>query len=90
MTSSDVDVNIELNAKTANKGWAVMELAGRLGIEKAQVMAMGDNHNDIDMLKAVGYPVAMGNAEDEVKALAAHITLSNREEGAAAAILSVL
>ncbi len=89
-TSSDVDVNLELNAKTANKGWAVMELAGKLGIEKAQVMAMGDNHNDIDMLKAVGYSVAMGNAEAEVKALAAHITLSNRDEGAAAAILSVL
>lgn len=90
LTTASSNRNIELNAKTAHKGNAVMALAGLLGIEKAQVMAMGDSHNDVEMMQAVGYPVAMGNAEDEVKALAAHVTLPNWEDGAAVAILGVL
>lgn len=46
--------------------------------------------NDISMLKMAGYSVAMGNAEEEVKDLAKHVTLSNDEHGVASAIYKML
>ena len=49
-------------------------------------MALGDSQNDIDMLKAAGFPVVMANASDEIKQYAKHITLSNNEDGVAAAV----
>ncbi len=47
---------------------------------------MGDNYNDIDMLKYAGLGVAMGNAPEEVKQAADFVTLSNEEDGVAAAL----
>ena len=46
-----------------------------------RLIAFGDSHNDIGMLTAAGIGVAMGNAEEEVKQAADHITLSNEEDG---------
>ena len=42
--------------------------------------------NDLDMLKAAGFPVAMANAADEVKAVASYVTASNNDDGVAAAV----
>lgn len=83
---SSLGYNIEVNASGVNKGVALLELGNMLGIQPEEIMACGDRDNDIAMLKAAGLGVAMGNAEDEVKAAADYITLSNEEEGAAKAI----
>ncbi len=69
-----------------SKASGVKVLAEHLGIGLAQVMALGDNNNDIEMLRSVGWGVAMGHAPDPVKAAARAITVSNREDGAARAI----
>lgn len=55
-----------------------------------ETFAIGDNFNDVSMLKMAGYSVAMGNAEPEVKKLAKHITDSNDEHGVATAIHKML
>ncbi len=87
--SSSFKMNLELNTKTANKGAALLALAKKLGIKKEEVMAIGDNTNDIEMLKAVGYSVAMENAVPELKELADAITTSHTEDGVAVAIEAV-
>ena len=51
-----------------------------------EIMALGDSQNDLDMLKAAGFPVAMANAADEVKAVASYVTASNNDDGVAAAV----
>lgn len=45
----------------------MVELGHRLGIDRDEIMACGDGDNDLEMLKAVGFGVAMGNAEESVK-----------------------
>lgn len=81
--------NLEINAKGANKGVSLKALADQLGIPMAQVMAIGDNDNDLPMLHAAGVAVAMGNATPNAAAAADYITLPNHESGVAAAIRSI-
>jgi len=69
-----------------SKGKALAALAAHLGISTAEVMAIGDGTNDISLLSSVGLAVAMGNAPDEVKAVADHITLDIEHSGLAAAV----
>ncbi|AHM58049.1 phosphatase YidA (plasmid) [Peptoclostridium acidaminophilum DSM 3953] len=69
-----------------SKGRAVEQLAQIMGIGREQVVAFGDNHNDISMLKFAGLAVAMGNAEEDVKRHADFVTLTNDEAGVAYAI----
>lgn len=72
--------NIEFNAPGVDKGMAVRFLAEREGIPMEEIMAFGDNTNDLPMLKAVGWPVAMENGEDVLKA-AAKIIAPHHDEG---------
>ncbi|MEE6031465.1 pyridoxal phosphatase [Avibacterium paragallinarum] len=65
------------------KGSRLLEVLQQWQISPQQVIAFGDNHNDISMLTAVGLGVAMGNAEDEVKHQAKLTTTSNDEAGIA-------
>lgn len=69
-----------------SKASGVMTLAASLGISLQEVMALGDNNNDIEMLKAVGWGVAMGQAPEHVKSSANAVTASNWEDGTAQAI----
>ncbi|MCC5655710.1 Cof-type HAD-IIB family hydrolase [Nostoc sp. XA010] len=70
-----------------NKGTAVRYLAEELlGLELANVMAIGDNFNDVEMLEYVGLGVAMGNAPAGVQAIAQWVAPSVEEDGAAVAI----
>ena len=69
-----------------SKASGVAALAQSLGISMTEVMALGDNTNDIEMLRVAGWGVAMGQAPDAVKAAANAITASNRDDGAASAI----
>lgn len=88
--SSGIANGLEVNTPTANKGRGLLMLAEKLGIHKDQVMAIGDSSNDVEMLKAVGYGVAMGNATAEVKAVASTVTLPCEEDGVAVAIEAIL
>lgn len=69
-----------------SKGTAVEKLAQIMGIDREQIVAFGDNHNDISMLEVAGLSVAMGNAEEDVKRHADFVTLTNDEAGVAYAI----
>ena len=73
-----------------SKGHAVERWAGYRGLTKDQVMAIGDNYNDIEMLNFAGHPVVMGNASEAIKQLGFEVTLSNDEAGVAAAVEQVL
>ena len=78
--------NVEITAATANKGHSLLKLAEKLGIMPEQIMVCGDTMNDRTMFEAAGLAVAMGNADEEIKAMADDVTLSNDEDGVAAAI----
>lgn len=78
--------NIEVNARGVNKGTGLVNLGRLLGIRREEIMAFGDGDNDTVMLQEVGFGVAMGNAEEQVKRVADYITLTNDEEGVAEAI----
>lgn len=84
--SSSMYNNLEINARDATKGNALLWLADYLSVPVASTMAFGDGENDIPMLKAAGIGIAMGNASDEVKAAADDITLTNDQFGVAAFI----
>lgn len=78
--------NIELIGKNCSKAGTLKVLCDRLGISMSEIMAAGDSLNDLDMLKAAGFSVAMGNAEECVKQCADYITADNDCDGLAKAI----
>lgn len=69
-----------------SKGFALREWAALRGIAREDVLAIGDNHNDLEMLAFAGIPVVMGNCVPELKERGWHVTRSNDECGVAAAI----
>lgn len=77
---------LEILHKQVNKGEAVRLLAEQLGFSPEEVMAVGDQENDLAMLSYAGYGVAMGNAIDSVKQQARYQTATNAEDGVALAI----
>lgn len=81
------DTYLELAPRAISKATALeLLLRERFDIELNEVMAFGDNYNDIDMLQAAGMGIAVGNAREEVKAVAKEITLKSIEDGVAVAI----
>lgn len=77
---------LEIVHKKVTKGNILKELASSLNIKAEQVMAIGDQENDLSMLEYAGVAVAMGNAIDKVKHIADFITDSNDHHGVAKAI----
>ena len=77
---------LEFMNKRSNKGTGVAALAEHLGLDASQVIAVGDAGNDHHMIAYAGLGVAMGNATDEIKALAQHTTGRNDEDGVAQVI----
>lgn len=77
---------IEVNHMEAHKGAGLAKLAQHLGIPREQVMALGDQGNDLTMLDWAGLGVAMGNGSDEVKAVADWVAPPIDEDGVAVAI----
>ena len=73
-----------------SKGHAVERWAQYRGCSSDQVMAIGDNYNDIEMLAFAGRPFIMGNASEELRGRGWTLTLSNGENGVAAAVQHVL
>lgn len=78
--------NIEFNKIGVNKGKGLKRLAEYLGFDMSEVMAIGDNYNDIELLKSTDNSVVMANAPEEIKKYSKYITLSNDESGVAYAI----
>ncbi len=83
--SVDLTILDAINAG-ASKGESVSQIAVRYGIGDSQIMAIGDNHNDLTMLRRAGVGVVMANAEDELKMMGFALTASNAEDGVAIAI----
>lgn len=89
ITSSST-TNLEITAQGVDKGRGLLALGRHWGIGPQEMMALGDGENDLSMFAVSGQPVAMGNASPGVKAAAARVTLSNREDGVAEAIEALL
>jgi len=85
----DLSIVDILNAG-CSKGHALERWARHRGIPRDQVMAIGDNYNDIEMLAFAGRPFIMGNASDELRGNGWTVTLPNDQNGVAAAIEQVL
>ncbi|MGZ3587521.1 MAG: Cof-type HAD-IIB family hydrolase [Candidatus Limnocylindrales bacterium] len=77
---------LEFTAPGVTKGRALRWLARRLHVPLAATMAMGDQFNDLEMLRTAGHGVAMASAPEPVRAVARHVTAAVDEDGAALAI----
>ena len=84
-TTSGADL-FEALAPDAAKGCALRRLTERLGFTPEEVMAIGDNNNDLDMLRFAGTAVAMANATPEARAAAHFVTTANTADGVAHAL----
>ena len=80
------DNYMEVTAKNVSKEQALYEIAQHYQVPLEQVMTIGDNFNDLPMLRLAGLGVAMGNAPETVKAEATVVTKSNNQHGVAKAI----
>jgi Cof subfamily protein (haloacid dehalogenase superfamily) len=77
---------LEVTRAGVDKARALAVLADRVGVPLAEWAAVGDGHNDLGMLRAVGLPIAMGNAKAPLKQAAAWVVPANDQDGAAAAL----
>ena len=81
---------LDVTPPGCDKGTLVQAIAKRLGISTDQVATIGDMQNDLAMFRKSGQSFAMGNATDDVKQQATHVTASNEDEGFAAAMEMIL
>jgi Cof subfamily protein (haloacid dehalogenase superfamily) len=77
-------------APGVSKALALAALLDRVGLSLADVIAFGDDHNDLELIAAAGTGVAMGNAIADLKAVATHVTATNDQDGVAAVLEAVL
>ena len=78
---------LELVPKGIDKAKSLTRLLTKINLTPADLIAFGDGYNDLSMLKLAGMGVAMENAAPEVRAEADYVTLSNEEDGVAAALI---
>lgn len=78
---------MEFNKKGVDKGLGMKRLTEKLDIDIAETIAIGDNHNDIAMLKMAGLSVASGNAVAEVKAMCDYVCESDHNQGCVAEVI---
>ena len=81
---------VDILNRDCSKGHALQRFAAARGIQHSEIVAIGDNYNDIEMLQLAGYPFIMANASADLKQNGWPVTLSNDESGVAAAIEQVL
>jgi len=77
---------LEIMPLNVSKQCAINLLCLKYNIKKSEVFAVGDNFNDIEMIRFAGFGVAMGNAPEDVKKYADFVTYTNDEDGVAYAI----
>ena len=85
-TDGGVLTSLEILPKGASKGQGVKALLRQLAAKPENVMGIGDAENDVEMLQAVGFGVAVKNAAEKTKAVAAEVVSSNNDDGVAEAI----
>lgn len=90
MISISKPVFLEFTNKAVDKSAGISVICDQLNISKNQVMAIGDSYNDLTMIRDCGFGVAMGNAPDDIKAIANAVTLSCEQQGVAHIINQVL
>ena len=81
---------VEVLTKGVNKAFGLEKLAQKLNIEPSEIAAIGDAANDIEMLEYAGLAIAMGNASEEVKAIADIVTDTNENNGVIKAIYKLI
>jgi hydroxymethylpyrimidine pyrophosphatase-like HAD family hydrolase len=81
---------LDVTPPGCDKGTFVQTIAKRQGISTVVVATIGDMQNDLAMFRKSGLSIAMGNATDDVKKAATHVTASNEDEGFAKAIDMIL
>lgn len=81
---------LDILNRECSKGHALRLWAQRQGVRREQIMAIGDNHNDVEMLEFAGVAVVMGNASQELKQNGWKVTGSNSESGVAMAVEEIL
>ena len=81
---------VDILNQGCSKGHALERWAAFRGLSRDQVMAVGDNYNDIEMLAFAGYPVIMGNASEDLRSRGWKVTLTNDQDGVAVALEPVL
>lgn len=77
----DLEFHREYVHAQSNKTKALIHLLDSLEIKQSEMMAIGDYYNDLDMIEFAGLGIAMGNAPDDIKAIANDVTSSNDEDG---------
>lgn len=77
---------LEIMRLNASKQKAIEFLAARYGIVRDEIIAIGDNYNDKEMIEFAGAGVAMGNAPDEIKRVSDYVTDTNNHDGVAKAL----
>jgi Cof subfamily protein (haloacid dehalogenase superfamily) len=77
---------LEVMSLTSSKTKAIQFLLERYGITKNEIIAIGDNYNDKEMIEFAEVGVAMSNAPDEIKEVADYVTATNNEDGVAKAL----
>ena len=77
---------VEVLTKGVNKAFGLEKLVQKLNIEPSEIAAIGDAANDVEMLEYAGLAIAMGNASEEVKAIADIVTDTNENNGVIKAI----
>ena len=82
--------NMEISAKDGTKAEALSVLADIFNVEPQNVLALGDNYNDMHMLLWAGTGVAMGNADERLKSIADYVTDTNVNAGVAKAIEKIV
>ena len=94
--NSEIDVTtskpffLEFMAKDVSKGNAIKALCEKLNVSLSEVICFGDSLNDQSMFEVVGCAIAMGNANEELKAIADKITLDNDSNGIPATLKTLL
>ncbi len=77
---------LDLMHPACSKATGIAHVAAQLGIAPEEILAVGDNYNDLDMLRYAGRGILMGNAEPELKAMGFELTAPNTEDGVARVI----
>ena len=81
---------LELNTRDATKGHALKHVCKTKGVKRTRVAAIGDYHNDLEMLQYAGVPAAVSNAIVEVKSVAEIVTERSNDEGGVGEFLELL
>jgi Cof subfamily protein (haloacid dehalogenase superfamily) len=81
---------LDILTRDCSKGHALRRWALENGFQREQIMAVGDNYNDLEMLEFAGLPVIMGNASEDLKLRGWKVTASNSESGVAVVVEELL